>query len=322
MESPANTGFWLSPQQRHVWSQQLDGVATRSTCLVLVEGALPIDNLKRALSQLVARHEILRTVYRRQPGMKFPFQVVLESDDPSLEVTDLSGLSESEQKNHLEELFRQEQLRSGGPETGPVLAARFATFGPDRSALILGLPCLSAGLRSLQVLVQELGGFATGNLSNADEEPLRYVQFTQWQNDLVESADETAIKGREFWTNTGYGTPSEGIRASRPKNMLNTRVANRGCRTAHATPSTVCLYLTLMSRHTRKYSSSRYSHRLPSSRSQKAFRGWTMMVARGACSTWINVSDCMKLVHVQCGRIGPSIFYSNSLPTEKPRIRP
>src|ERR1035438_10636155 len=89
--------------------------------------------------------------------------------------------------------------------------------------------------------------------------------------------------------------------------MLNTRVANRGCRTAHTTPSAVCLYLTLTSRQTRKYSSSRYSHRLASSRSQKAFRGWTMVVARRACSTWINVSDCMKLVHVQYGRIGPSI---------------
>ena len=169
--------------------------------MVLVKGALPIDNLKRALSQLVARHETLRTVYRRQPGMKFPFQVVLESDDPSLEVTDLSGLSESEQKNQLEELFRHEQLRSGGPEAGPVLAARFAKFGPDRSALILGLPCLSADFRSLQVLVQELGRSAAGTVSTEDEEPLRYVQFTQWQNDLVEGADETAMKGREFWKN-------------------------------------------------------------------------------------------------------------------------
>jgi hypothetical protein len=165
MESPANTGFWLSPQQRHVWSQQLDGVATRSTCMVLVEGALPTDNLKHALSQLVARHEILRTVYRRRPGMKFPFQVVLESDDPSLEVTDLSGLSESEQKNQLEELFRHEQLRSSGPEAGPVLAAKLATLGSDRSGLILSVPALAADLRSLHVLVRELGQFATAAVS-------------------------------------------------------------------------------------------------------------------------------------------------------------
>ena len=199
MESPANTGFWLSPQQRHVWSQQLDGVATRSTCMVLVEGALPTDNLKHALSQLVARHEILRTVYRRRPGMKFPFQVVLESDDPSLEVTDLSGLSESEQKNQLEELFRHEQLRSSGPEAGPVLAAKLATLGSDRSGLILSVPALAADLRSLHVLVRELGQFATAAVSAGEEEPLRYVQFTQWQNDLVEGADEAARKGREFW---------------------------------------------------------------------------------------------------------------------------
>ena len=135
MESPANAGFWISPQQRRVWMQQQDGVVTRSTCIVLIEGAWPIDNLKPALRELVARHEILRTVYRRQPGMKFPFQVVLESDDPSLEVADLSGLSESEQQNQLEDWFRQEQLRSVGPETGPVLAAKLTTLVPISTGL-------------------------------------------------------------------------------------------------------------------------------------------------------------------------------------------
>src|SRR5687767_7244790 len=58
----------------------------------------------------------------------------------------------------------------------------------------------------------------------------------------------------------GYGTPSDGIRASRPKNRLNTTMVKKGWIMAHAAPSAVCLYLTLMSRHVRKYTSSRYCH--------------------------------------------------------------
>src|ERR1035438_7474957 len=136
MDSALNSGFWLSPQQRHAWTQQQDG-GHGSTCLVLIEGALSADSVERGLRGLVARHEILRTVYRRQPGMKFPFQVVLESADSSLEVVDLSSQSDSEQRNELERLLRNEQLRSSGPESGPVLVAKFAALGSDRSALIL-----------------------------------------------------------------------------------------------------------------------------------------------------------------------------------------
>src|SRR5215831_6838895 len=58
----------------------------------------------------------------------------------------------------------------------------------------------------------------------------------------------------------GYGTPSEGTRAGRPKNRLNTTIVRTGWMIAHATPNAVWRYRTLMSRHVRKYISSRYSH--------------------------------------------------------------
>src|SRR5664279_1475227 len=64
MENPGTAGFWLSPQQKHVWTLQQEGRAYGTSCLVLVEGDLSVDNLGCALHQLVARHEILRTVYR------------------------------------------------------------------------------------------------------------------------------------------------------------------------------------------------------------------------------------------------------------------
>ena len=202
MENPANAGFWLSPHQRHVWTLQQEGSAYRSSCLVLVEGALTADSLRRSLLQLVARNEILRTIYRRQPGMTFPFQVVLESADPLLEVVDLSSLPVSAQREQLDALVRSEQVRSEGPEGAPVLTARFAALGVNRSALILSLPALAADHRSLQILVHQLGEFVSGTAVEAGEEPLRYVQFAQWQNDLVEGTDEIATKGQEFWKNS------------------------------------------------------------------------------------------------------------------------
>ena len=207
MENPATAGFWLSPQQSHVWTLQLEGRAWRSACLVGIEGPLPVENLSRALTQIVERHEILRTIYVRQPGMKFPFQVVLEKAAPSLEVIDLAGLSLSEQAAKLDHIFLNEQVRSVGPDSGPVLAAKVATLGPNRSALILSLPAVTADSGSLQVLVQEIGQFAASGAIDGGEEPLRYVQFAQWQNDLIQGADENASKARDFWKSNADVVP-------------------------------------------------------------------------------------------------------------------
>src|SRR5271170_3839597 len=121
MENPATAGFWLSPQQRHVWSLQQQGYALRTSCLVLIEGAVSPDDMERFLKQSVARHEILRTVYRRQAGMKFPFQVVLDTADPAFETIDLSALPAWEQDERLQHLVKSGQVRSSGPESGPVL---------------------------------------------------------------------------------------------------------------------------------------------------------------------------------------------------------
>src|SRR4051812_7535118 len=41
--------------------------------------------------------------------------------------------------------------------------------------------------------------------------------------------------------NNGYGTPSDGTFASRPKKMVNTTIVRNGCSTLHPMPSTVCL---------------------------------------------------------------------------------
>ncbi len=208
MSDTANTGFWLSPQQKHVWTLQ-GGRAYRSACLIAVQGELSTVQLGYALHQLAARHEILRTSYRRQPGMKFPFQVVVDSCDPSLEAIDLTSLPDSEQRDQLEELFHREQILSVRPEAGPVLTAKYALLAPDRSALILGLPALAADSRSLQVLVRDLGQLAASVAADGGEDQLRYVQFAQWQNDLVDSDadDETARKGRDFWKSTADVAP-------------------------------------------------------------------------------------------------------------------
>src|SRR6266480_702297 len=104
-------GFWLSPQQKFTWTieQEVLRLSSRAVCLVALHGSLDVDRLRDSLRELVSRHEILRTVFRRQTGMKVPFQVVLESCDFGWENEDLLRLAESERQARIQELFRNQQ---------------------------------------------------------------------------------------------------------------------------------------------------------------------------------------------------------------------
>ena len=201
MEKQSTAGFWLSPSQKYVWSLQPDAAGTpfRAATLVLIEGPLEQERLLQALREVVSRHEILRTIFHRQPGMKVPFQVVLDSGEPCLETIVLSSVDENAQQRSVEDLFRREQTRNLNLENDPVLQATLAKLDRDRFVLALSLPIVCGDARSLQNLAREVGLVYAGRQAQLDHEPLRYVQFAQWQNDLLESSDENAQNGKGFW---------------------------------------------------------------------------------------------------------------------------
>ena len=203
MDNPGNAGFWLSPQQKHVWSLQQAYGVHRSVSLSVIEGFQAGARIPDALQHMVTRHEILRTRFVRQPGMVFPFQVIDARADTVFETTDLSHLSGTDQGSALAELFRAEQFRESVPELSSTLVAKLVNLGAARSALLLSLPSMAADSRSLRILVKEILQFSAGENADADDEPLRYVQFSQWQNDLLTGDDENASKGRDFWTRYG-----------------------------------------------------------------------------------------------------------------------
>ena len=78
-------GFWLSPQQKHLWTLQQRGGNFATVSLIAGDGPLQVDRLQRAFEHVATRHDILRTVYRRQSGMKVPFQVILDGLRPVFE---------------------------------------------------------------------------------------------------------------------------------------------------------------------------------------------------------------------------------------------
>src|SRR6266571_2951277 len=112
MQNETIEGFRLSPQQRHLWcaQQAVQNQPYRTQCLILIEGTLDTHVLHRALEDVVARHEILRTTFRCLPGITMPLQFISDDSILSLQNQDLSDLESQEQGARIEALFHEASL--------------------------------------------------------------------------------------------------------------------------------------------------------------------------------------------------------------------
>ena len=65
--------FPLSPHQRGLWSDEPGAV---SWCALTLSGELDGARLRQALEDAAQRHEGLRTLLRRRPGIRVPVQEI------------------------------------------------------------------------------------------------------------------------------------------------------------------------------------------------------------------------------------------------------
>jgi len=194
-------GFQLSLQQRRLWHAQQENAAFRAQCVVAIRGRLSVKTLREALRRVVRRHEILRTTFCYLPGIKTPVQVI---NDDAPYAWGVGDLSDARDESALEQLCERERETAFDPERGPVLRALLVKGGARR-LLILTLPALCADARTLTNLAGELARAysAASRGGEDDDEVVQYLQFSEWQNELLE--EEEAADGREFWRRLADG---------------------------------------------------------------------------------------------------------------------
>jgi amino acid adenylation domain-containing protein len=188
MSNNAVAGFRLSSQQERVWFQQSANACHTVMCVTRLDGPVDADRLRRAAEKIVAEQEILRTVFRRQAGVKLPFQVI--QDNVAFEWR-RTRIQESDLHSEIATPWRFDL------ESGPVLQVTLAEVTNQRHYLIFRLPSLCADLATLTNLVQETARKYGSQPNDAASEVMQYADIVEWQYELLEAEDTRA--GREFW---------------------------------------------------------------------------------------------------------------------------
>jgi len=184
---PRDRDLPLSFAQQRLWfiDQLEPGSPLYNVPVALqVEGPLDPRVLERSLSEIVGRHETLRTSFKALEGA--PVQVIHPRSPFVLPVVDLSGLPESRRAALARRLAEEEAGRPFDLSRGPLLRALLLRLAEEDNVTALTMHHVASDGWSMGILVREVAAlyaaFAAGRPSPLPELATQYADFAVWQH--------------------------------------------------------------------------------------------------------------------------------------------
>lgn len=202
----------LSAAQERLWFlHQLDpeAAAYHMAFAVRLDGSLDRQALRRALGDVLTRHESLRTVI--EPGDGSPRQHVLAPGDalPELPLVTV-------EEPRLDEALRQAAAEPFDLTHDVPLRPVLFRSGEDRHTLLVTVHHIAADGWSMGPLAQDLAGAyaarSAGRAPSWTPLPVQYADYTLWQRDLLGSFEDpvsAASAQLAFWKDRLAGAPEE-----------------------------------------------------------------------------------------------------------------
>lgn len=186
---PPNQLAQLSLAQEELWIRaQLSvglSLCYNESITIHRRGALNVDALERALTEVIRRHEIWRTTFETVKGR--PVQVINPAPTfISLPVLDLSHLANAEREPEALRLASEELRRPFDLNRGPLFRATLVRLSDDEHRLFMAVhQIILDGVTAYQVLFPELvelyNAFSTGRSPVLPKLPIQYSDYAYWQ---------------------------------------------------------------------------------------------------------------------------------------------
>ncbi|HSU84333.1 MAG TPA: amino acid adenylation domain-containing protein, partial [Thermoanaerobaculia bacterium] len=200
----------LSFAQERLWFlHRLDGgAAYNMPGVVRLRGTLAAPVLAACLSEVVRRHEVLRTRFTVLDGE--PRQMIDLPSPAPLPMVDLTALSAATREGEAVRLSAEELRCPLDLETGPVFRARLLRLEPAEHRLLFTVHHIAFDGWSLSILVRELGtlypALAEGRPSPLPELRVQYADHAAWQRRA--DAGEALREQLGYWRRALAGAPA------------------------------------------------------------------------------------------------------------------
>ncbi len=194
----------LSYAQQRLWFiHQLDpaSAAYNIPLAVRLTGRLDVGALSATLTEIMRRHEALRTTFAVHDGQ--PRQIIHPPASVELPVTDVTSIEETQR------ITAEEACLSFDLVDGPLLRARLLQLGDEEQVLLVTMHHIVSDGWSMGVLVREVAAlysaFSTGQPSPLDELPIQYADYAVWQREWLRG--EVLERQLNYWREQLAGAP-------------------------------------------------------------------------------------------------------------------
>jgi amino acid adenylation domain-containing protein len=192
----------LSFAQQRLWfldELEPNSPAYNMAAAVRLSGALDVDTLRRAFSEITRRHEILRTTFELSNGM--PVQVISDPQPFDLPVEELDQTQEDEREIEIKRLAAIEARRPFDLRRGPLMRAKLLRLGEQDHVLLFVMHHIISDGWSMGVFVSEMSGlyqaFTNNEPSPLADLPIQYADYASWQQRYLR--DEVLENELDFW---------------------------------------------------------------------------------------------------------------------------
>jgi amino acid adenylation domain-containing protein/non-ribosomal peptide synthase protein (TIGR01720 family) len=209
---PRNQHIPLSFGQQGLWFiDELEGGSTAYNQLfaIKLQGVVQVAILESALTEIIRRHEILRTTFKTINGQAF--QAIAPEPTFTLAVENL-------QRQELQPFAVAQSQHPLNLAEGPLLRVTLVKLAPNEYVLLFVIHHAIADAWSSTIFIQELAAiyeaFALGKPSPLPELPIQYADFAYWQHHKLQQLLPEQLR---YWEQKLSDTPPVLQLPSRPR---------------------------------------------------------------------------------------------------------
>jgi amino acid adenylation domain-containing protein len=201
--APRDGALVLSSAQQRMWFlDQLEGGGSSYNIVAAnrLRGPLELATMEAALTELVRRHETLRTNIRLENGQ--PLQVIAPPAPWYLRTVDLQMLDPVERQSRIIEIIAQESACPFDLANDLLLRALIIKAAPDEHVVVIVMHHIISDAASLQVMQVELDvlyrAFQQGQPSPLPDLPIQYADYAAWQQSTLNTPE--LQRQLAYWT--------------------------------------------------------------------------------------------------------------------------
>ncbi len=172
-----------------------------------VKGELKLEVLEQALSEIVRRHEVLRTAFLEEDGQGRP--VIHDPFEVRIPVRDLTNLSPPEREEQVRRRVKEFHRQPFDLRQIPLFRIELLRLAPNEHVVLFTMHHIISDGWSVGVFIRELAhlyrSFAEGKPSPLPELPIQYVDYAAWQREWLNH--EVLEKQLAYWREQLKGAP-------------------------------------------------------------------------------------------------------------------